>query len=88
MERNKDDYVVVIGGTNIDLQGFPRKKLIMKDSNIGSVKISLGGVGRNIAENLTRLGFYTKLISIIGDDVYGNLIMEKSREIGLDLADT
>ena len=41
MERNKNEYVVVIGGTNIDLQGFPRKKLIMKDSNIGSVKISL-----------------------------------------------
>lgn len=41
MERNKNEYVVVIGGTNIDLQGFLRKKLIMKDSNIGSVKISL-----------------------------------------------
>ncbi|NLN14597.1 MAG: kinase [Tissierellia bacterium] len=92
MDKKKDekmeDYVVVIGGTNVDIQGFPKKKLIMKDSNIGNVKISLGGVGRNIAENLRRLGVNTSLISIIGDDPYGHMILEQAKVIGLDMEDT
>ena len=65
----EDAYVCVIGGSNMDIQGFPSSKLIYQDSNVGEVKISLGGVGRNIAENLVRMGAHTKLISVVGDDV-------------------
>lgn len=81
-------YVVVVGGSNIDIQGFPQNKLIMQDSNIGSVKISLGGVGRNIAENLTRLGIETRLISAVGDDPYGHMILDEARSIGLDMSES
>lgn len=82
---SKKDYAVVIGGTNIDILGIPKEDLIYHDSNIGNVKISLGGVGRNIAENLSRLGVETHLVSIIGDDPYGSLISEESKKIGLNL---
>ncbi len=81
-------YVCVIGGSNIDIQGFPRNKLIMRDSNIGQVKISLGGVGRNIAENLCRLGLETRLISAVGDDPYGHMILDEARSIGLDMSES
>lgn len=81
-------YVLVIGGSNIDIQGFPRNKLIMHDSNIGKVKISLGGVGRNIAENLARLGVETRLISAVGDDPYGHMILDEARSIGLDMSES
>ncbi len=81
-------YVCVIGGSNIDIQGFPQNKLIMKDSNIGKVKISLGGVGRNIAENLARLGIETRLISAVGDDPYGHKILDEARSIGLDMSES
>lgn len=80
-------YVTVIGGVNIDIQGFPKNRLIPGDSNIGSVKMSLGGVGRNIGENLVRLGIETKLISVLGDDIYGSKILEESALIGLDMKD-
>lgn len=83
-----EDYITVVGGINIDILGIPKKDLIYHDSNIGNVKTSLGGVGRNIAENLVRLGVDTHLISIIGDDPYGTLILEESKEIGLNLEDT
>lgn len=85
---NEEDYVTVIGGVNIDMVGFPHKQLIMNDSNPGKVKISLGGVGRNIAENVVRLGLHTKLISAVGDDVYGNKVIEESRSLGLDMKDS
>lgn len=81
----KEDYVVVIGGTNIDILGIPKEELIYQDSNIGNVKTSLGGVGRNIAENLCRLGSDTQLVSIMGCDPYGDLVVEEAKKIGLKL---
>ena len=84
----QDDYVCVLGGSNIDISGFPNQKLIMADSNPGQVKISLGGVGRNIAENLVHLGIPTQLISAVGDDVYGRKMMEHAQTIGLDIRHT
>lgn len=82
----KDEgYICVIGGANIDIQGFPKDNLIMRDSNPGTVKISLGGVGRNISENIVKLGVNTKFISVLGGDVYGNKILDDAQLIGLDM---
>lgn len=82
------EYVCVVGGANIDLQGFPNNKLIPHDSNPGKVKMSLGGVGRNIAENLVRLGLKTRLISAVGNDMYGTKILDEARSIGLDMEES
>jgi len=84
----KERYVCVIGGSNVDILGSPKNKLIPRDSNIGTVKISLGGVGRNIAENLVRLGIDTRLISVVGDDAYGQRILEEARLLGLNMQDS
>ena len=83
-----EPYAVVIGGSNVDITGFPRDKLVLHDSNIGEVRISLGGVGRNIAENLARLGQPTRLLSVVGDDLYGRRILEEAAAIGLDMRDS
>ncbi len=88
MDKDTMQYVTVLGGVNMDIQGFTKHKLIPADSNIGTVKMSLGGVGRNIGENLVRLGINTKLISILGDDIYGSKILEESAKIGLDMNDS
>jgi len=85
---NEQDYICVIGGANIDIVGFPQDKLVFKDSNLGSLQISLGGVGRNIAENLVRLGLNTKLITAIGNDFFGRQIVNSCNEIGIDLKDS
>lgn len=81
-------YVVIIGGANVDIQGFPKDDLIFHDSNIGNVKMSFGGVGRNISENLVRLGIDTKFITVLGDDIYGKEIIKNSKEIGIDMKDS
>ncbi|RDY26179.1 winged helix-turn-helix transcriptional regulator [Romboutsia weinsteinii] len=80
-------YITVIGGSNMDIQGIPKKELVMFDSNPGKVDISLGGVGRNIADNISRLGIKTKLISAIGNDLYGNKILSECRKFGMDVDD-
>lgn len=81
-------YIAVIGGVNIDIQGFPYDKLTYSDSNPGNIKISPGGVGRNIAENMVRLGVPVKLISVIGNDIYGTKIIDESKLIDLDVLDS
>jgi pseudouridine kinase len=80
-----DDYISVLGGSNMDIIGFPDEKLLLQDSNPGQVRVTLGGVGRNIAENLVHLGVPAKLISAVGEDIYGKKILEHAANIGLDM---
>ena len=78
-------FVTVIGGANIDIHGKSLKRLRAKDSNPGSVHISAGGVARNIAENLARLGIDCRLISAVGNDHHGQMLLRLSREAGIDV---
>ncbi|SHJ34107.1 pseudouridine kinase [Dethiosulfatibacter aminovorans DSM 17477] len=78
------EYVVVIGGANMDLLGTPKGRLIMEDSNPGVITTSAGGVGRNIAENLALLKVETKLLTAVGKDIYGDRIMKDTLESGVD----
>lgn len=82
MENKK--YAVVIGAANIDIGGTPYKPLIPGDSNPGVIKMSYGGVARNIAHNLTLLGFNVELITAAGDDTLGMEMLRKCEAIGLD----
>ncbi len=84
--QNNTSYVLVIGGANVDFTGFPYQSLIWHDSNPGSVETSLGGVGRNIAENLARLGVPTKLLSVVGDDFYGDKLIKETQATGVDVS--
>ncbi len=79
------NYAVTIGGANMDIQGFPAAPLVLKDSNPGTVKLSCGGVGRNIAENLARLGGDVKLLTLLGGDLYAREILETSEAAGVDM---
>lgn len=81
-------YITVVGGANVDIIGLPYENLIMGDSNPGKTNISLGGVGRNIAENLARLNIDTRLITVIGSDTYGKHIIEEAMKVDLDMSDS
>ncbi len=78
------DYVVVIGGANMDILGTPSHNLIMEDSNPGTISLSSGGVGRNIAENLAYMDLDVKLLTAIGNDVYGSKLSSQTNEAGVD----
>ncbi|MDR0841210.1 MAG: PfkB family carbohydrate kinase [Christensenellaceae bacterium] len=65
--------VCVIGGLNMDITGTPFGQLCLRDSNMGAVRVTPGGVGRNIAENLARMGFAVELIAPLGQDGYADM---------------
>jgi pseudouridine kinase len=78
-------FVAVIGGMNVDIHGAPKASLRMNDSNPGSVHTSPGGVARNIAENLARLGTDCRLIAPVGNDQHGQLLLRQGRDAGIDM---
>lgn len=79
-------YILVYGVSVYDIFGFTNDNYRDKDSNPGSVRVSFGGVCRNIAENLARLDVNTKFISIMGDDEKGKSIMQHAEQLNLDMS--
>ncbi len=77
---------LVIGGMNQDCVGLPQASLVWHDSNPGIIKTSAGGVGRNIAENLARLGVETKLLSLVGADAAGDELLAATARAGVDIS--
>lgn len=79
-------YAVVAGGVNVDIGGRSFAPLVGSDSNPGTVSVSLGGVGRNIAHNLALLGTEVQLLAAYGDDLNGERVAASCSELGIDLS--
>ena len=79
-------YAVVVGGVNMDIGGASAAPLVAADSNPGVVRMSLGGVGRNIAHNMALLGLDVRLLTAFGDDLYAQRIAASCGELGIDIS--
>lgn len=77
---------VVLGGSNIDLKGYPEGNYLPRTSNPGEIIERMGGVARNIAENLGLLGVPTLLLTAVGDDHYGDELVQRTDKDALDLS--
>ena len=75
--------VVTIGGTNMDIAGYALNDIVFSDSNLGKIECNPGGVGRNIAQNIAMLGKESHLISVVGDDLYGETVLERTKRAGV-----
>lgn len=76
--------IVVIGGASLDIKGRLRGQFRPGTSNAATIEISIGGVGRNIAENLVRLGTPTALIAAVCGDDFGRAIVQHTAAAGVD----
>jgi len=79
-------YAVVVGGVNVDIGGDSFAPLVAADSNPGRVSMSLGGVGRNIAHNVSLMGVDVRLLTAYGDDLNGERVAASCSELGIDLS--
>ncbi len=75
---------IVVGGCNVDIFGKSSKAIIPADSNIGKIGIFAGGVGRNIAENIARLGESTQMLSALGNDANADFLRNNLTSLGID----
>lgn len=78
--------VVVVGGANMDISAKADSLMTPGDSTPGTIQYAPGGVGRNIAENLARLGVGAKLVSVVGDDAFGDQILARTADAGVDIS--
>ena len=79
-------YVTVVGGVNMDIGGRSDRALVPQDSNPGTVSMSLGGVGRNIAHNMSLLELDVRLLTVFGDDANAQKIAASCGELGIDIS--
>ena len=77
-------HLLIIGAASIDTKGRADQTIQAGTSTPGSIRVSVGGVGRNIAENLARLGEPVVLLSAVGDDGSGRRILQQAAECDID----
>jgi len=78
--------VIVIGGAGVDLIGRLEDDLVAGTKNPANIRTSYGGVARNVAENLSRLGQRTVLLTAVGDDQAGKLLLAQAVQVGIDVS--
>ncbi|HOW37489.1 MAG TPA: PfkB family carbohydrate kinase [Candidatus Izemoplasmatales bacterium] len=76
--------ILVIGSANVDLIGVGNQKLIPHDSNIGRIDLMVGGVGKNIAENLKLLQSDVGFLTFLGNDAFAKIVTDHLDRLGLD----
>ena len=74
---------VVIGGANVDLKARSTARATSQTSNPGHGSMAPGGVARNIAENMARLGDRVHLISVVGRDPMGDNLLDHTAAAGV-----
>jgi len=77
--------VLVIGGAGVDIVGRIKSELNTETSNPANIRYSFGGVARNVAENLARLGQPVNLITAVGEDDAGERLLETLMEAGVNV---
>ena len=82
----EEPYVVVVGGANMDLKAQTIAQVRPETSNPGTTYFSPGGVGRNVAENLARLGTPVHLVAAVGHDLMGDQLVAQTAASGVGVA--
>ncbi len=76
--------IVCVGGATVDRKYRSFQPLQEGTSNPVASKRSFGGVARNVAETLSRLGAPSSLVSVVGDDENGHSLVRHLQSSGVD----
>ena len=80
--------IFVVGGAAIDITGKPDSICRERDSNLGKVRIRVGGVGHNIACRLTKYDYHVELLTALGSGYHASMIRESCQKAGVSLTHT
>jgi pseudouridine kinase len=81
-----DGRVLVVGAAGVDLVGRLQGELQPDTSNPALIRSSFGGVARNVAENLARLGQPVDLLAAVGADPAGEQLLAYTEAAGVDVS--
>src|SRR3954454_15657445 len=77
--------VACIGAAHIDRKATASGPIVPGSSNPVTMRVSAGGVARNVAENLARLGLSVTMVSRVGSDREGDAVLDGLEESGIGL---
>lgn len=81
---SEPDRIVCLGGATVDRKYHTLLPLQAATSNPARSRRSFGGVARNVAETLSRLGVPSTLVSVVGDDENGRSLTRHLQASGVD----
>lgn len=84
-EEEGEAEAVIIGGMVLDIHATPSIPPNPRTTAPGKVCYAAGGVARNIAECVSKLGTKPCMISTLGLDMAGNLLLEYWKSAGLSI---
>ncbi len=76
--------VLVIGSAGVDVKVEVGEDFRWGQSNPAPIRWGWGGVARNLAENLARLGVDVRLITAVGDDQSGRQLLAHLHGVGVE----
>jgi pseudouridine kinase len=85
MQGTGPAIVTVIGGASVDVKARSTAPAVAATSNPGTTTLTSGGVGRNVAENLARLGTPVRLVAAVGHDQLGDRLVTDTAAAGVDV---
>lgn len=72
--------ICVIGACNLDLVGRCDHDYRPGDASEGRYRLQSGGVGRNLAQGLHQAGHVVDFVSVLGEDVFGEILEKELQE--------
>jgi pseudouridine kinase len=76
--------ILVIGGANLDIKAKTVASHIDGTSNPAHIVTKAGGVARNIAHNLARLGAKVELVTALGNGPEAEMVMAETNRAGVN----
>lgn len=83
--RTPEQPVLVIGAAVLDMVGMMIDAPLSGTVNPANIRATFGGVGRNVAENLARLGQPVQLITAVGQDHLGGELLAHTAACGVSV---
>lgn len=80
--------ILIIGAQNIDLFARSKSDLVLHDSNPSKIHLAFGGVGCNIASNLSILGNQVDFLSVFGDDYFGQMAKQNLSDLKINFKES
>lgn len=86
MKQLNDGEVLAIVGSSYDITGTIIGETRLYDSNPCHVYFRCGGAGRNIGENMVRMGLRVGIISAYGTDAFSKMLLDTNKQVGMDIS--
>ena len=84
--KTSENHVLVIGASGLDIVGRSNAQPEPGTSTPAHVRPSFGGVARNVAENLAKLGLPVSLITVVGQGEFGKHLLDFTETQGVDVS--